>query len=98
MHLVIYLLILSGGYAIGRVSHIAGGQLGERGIHINTPHHWVYGALAIIVGAVFYKHEWTKWLIAFGIGHTISDLNDLLKRRIFFSGAEPEIKKFWGID
>jgi hypothetical protein len=97
MKYIVYLFILFGGYALGRIGHIVGGKLDDRGIRINTPDHWVYGVLAIIVGAVFYKHDWGKWLIAFGIGHAISDLKDMSKLK-FFGGDEPGPKKFWHID
>ena len=92
------ILIAFGRYAAGRIGHILGGQLDKRGVHLKAPHHWAYGILAIILGIVFYRQSWAKWLIAFGIGHTISDLSDMLKDRVFDSSSEPEVKKFWGID
>ena len=100
-HAMIYfwlILALFTGYASGRIGHILGGQLGKRGVHIGTPHHWVYGVVVIMIGAIFFQHEWGKSMIAFGLGHVVSDLNDLFNRRVFDSGAEPEVKKFWGID
>jgi len=87
------------GYVVGRISHIVGGQLGDRGIDVKYwPHHWVFGVLAAIIGVIFYKQDLGKWLVAFGVGHIISDWNDLLKGRVFDTSEEPEIKKFWGID
>ena len=90
MELLVLLGIAFVGYAIGRISHIVGG-------HLNAPHHWIYGILAIIVGAFFFKEDWGKVLIAFGIGHTISDLKDMVDLK-FYGRDEPGPKKFWGID
>ena len=90
MKVLILLLVAFAGYAIGRISHILGG-------HLNTPDHWIYGILAIIVGAFYSEHTWAQLLIAFGIGHTISDLNDMLHLK-FYGPDEVEVKKFWGID
>lgn len=90
MAVVIFLVIAFVGYAVGRVGHIYGG-------HLNTPHHWIYGVLAIIVGAFFHSHSWGVWLIAFGIGHTISDFKDMLALK-FYGPDEPGPKHFWGLD
>lgn len=90
MDFLIIIGIVFAGFAIGRVGHILGG-------HMNTPDHWIYGILAIIVGTFLYKHDWGKWLIAFGIGHTVSDLKDMLNLK-FYGPDKVEVKKFWGID
>ena len=90
MEVILLFVIAFTGYAIGRISHILGG-------HLNAPHHWIYGVLAIIAGAVFYQQTWGQWLIAFGIGHTISDLKDMIELK-FYGRDEPGPKKFWGID
>ena len=90
MHYLVYFLILFGGYAIGRVSHILGG-------HLNAPHHWIYGLLSIVVGAIYYSHTLGIYLIMFGVGHTISDLKDMFELK-FYGRDEPGPKKFWGID
>ena len=90
MEVLIFLIIAFAGFAIGRIGHILGG-------HLNTPDHWIYGVLAIIVGAIFYKHNLGVMLIAFGIGHTVSDLRDMLNLK-FYGPDEVEVKKFWGID
>ena len=79
-----------GGYAIGRISHILGG-------HLYAPHHWIYGVLLIILGVVFHSHELARWALAFGVGHTISDWDDMLALK-FIGRDEPGPKKFWGID
>lgn len=90
MEALAFLAVAFAGFAIGRIGHILGG-------HLNTPDHWIYGVLAIIVGAIFYSHYWGIMLIAFGIGHTISDLKDMLDLK-FYGPDEVEVKKFWGID
>jgi hypothetical protein len=89
-HVIFFLLIAFVGYAIGRIGHVLGG-------HLNTPDHWIYGMLAILVGASFYKHGWAVWLIAFGVGHTFSDLKDMLRLK-FYGPDDTEVRKFWGID
>ena len=90
MEVLIFLIIAFAVFAVGRIGHILGG-------HLNTPDHWIYGVLAIIVGAIFYRHNWGVMLIAFGIGHTVSDLRDMLNLK-FYGPDEVEVKKFWGID
>jgi ABC-type uncharacterized transport system permease subunit len=90
MNIVLLVAIVFGGYAIGRASHVIGG-------HLNTPDHWIYGVLAIIVGAIFYKHHAGQALIAFGIGHTISDAKDMMNLK-FYGPDEPGPRHFWGID
>ncbi len=83
-------MIAFAGFSIGRIGHILGG-------HLNAPDHWIYGILAIIVGSFFHQRSWGIYLIAFGIGHTISDLKDMLNLK-FYGPDEVEVKKFWGID
>jgi hypothetical protein len=90
MKILVFIGIAFLGFAIGRIGHILGG-------HLNTPDHWIYGVLAVIVGAIFHSHVWGIWLIAFGIGHTISDLKDMLHLK-FYGPDEVEVKKFWGVD
>ncbi|HSX18430.1 MAG TPA: hypothetical protein VLE51_03685 [Candidatus Saccharimonadales bacterium] len=90
MRLLVYFLVLFGGYAIGRISHILGG-------HLKAPHHWIYGMMALIVGIIFIHHGLGPYLIAFGIGHTISDLKDMIELK-FYGVDPPGPKKFWGID
>ena len=99
MEIIVLLTITFIGYIVGRVSHIIGGQLGDRGVDVKYwPHHWVFGVLAIIIGALLYEKDFGKWFVAFGVGHIISDLNDLIKGRVFDTSQEPDIKKFWGTD
>ncbi len=90
MNILTFLAIAFIGFAIGRIGHILGG-------HLNTPDHWIYGVLAIIVGIGFHKQTWAQLLIAFGVGHTISDLKDMINLK-FYGPDDIEIKKFWGID
>jgi len=90
MKVLIFLLIVLVSYAIGRVGHVLGGQL-------NTPHHWIYGVIAVIIGIIFRKYDWGKWLIAFGLGMIISDFKDMIDGK-FFGPDTVKVKKFWGID
>lgn len=90
MSVLVFLAVAFIGYVIGRIGHILGG-------HLNTPDHWIYGMLAILVGASFHDHDWGVRLVAFGIGHTISDLKDMFHLK-FYGPDEVKIKKFWGID
>ena len=90
MGIVLLLVVTFVGYAVGRIGHVLGG-------HLNAPDHWIYGILAIIVGAFFYEHYWALLLIGFGAGHAVSDLKDMLSLK-FYGPDEVEVKKFWGID
>lgn len=90
MELVLLTVIAFGGFAIGRIGHILGG-------HLNTPDHWIYGVIAIVIGVFFFHEHLGQWLIAFGAGHTISDLKDMLNLK-FYGPDKVEVKKFWGID
>lgn len=76
------------GFAIGRISDKIGG-------HWNGPHHWVYGLLLFAAGFFF-----TGWpgvfLIGFGAGHFISDLEDFLYGR-FWGVDSPHEWRFWSI-
>lgn len=90
MWFLVLALIIFAGFAIGRIGHILGG-------HLNTPDHWLYGIAAIIIGVVFYSSKWGQAFIAFGIGHTVSDLKDMLNLK-FYGPDKVEVKRFWGID
>ncbi len=67
------------------------------GGHLNTPHHWIYGVIALIVGIIYRNTAWGYYLISFGIGFIISDFKDMIDLK-FFGVDDVEIKKFWGID
>ena len=90
MVVLLFIVMVFAGYAVGRISHILGG-------HLNVPHHWIYGVLLIIVGAIFYQHTLGWLALAFGIGHTISDLDDMMALK-FYGRDEPGPKHFWGTD
>jgi hypothetical protein len=77
-------------YAIGRIGHVLGG-------HLNAPHHWIYGLVAIIVGAIFRDRPWGYYLIVFGLGFVISDFKDMINLK-FYGVDDVAVKKFWGID
>lgn len=87
---LISILLLFAAFTLGRVGHIFGGQL-------KTPHHWIYGAICIIIGVIFYKKNWSVYIISFGLGLLISDFIDFTQLKTF----QPDpagIKVFWGID
>lgn len=90
MRIIIYILIPFSAYAIGRITHILGG-------HLKTPHHWIYGVIAVIVGLVFHQENWAIYLILFGLGFIISDLKDMIELK-FYGVDDVEQKKFWGLD
>ena len=90
MQILIYFLVLLGAYAVGRISHILGG-------HLKAPHHWIYGMLSLILGVVFIHRGLGPYLVAFGIGHTISDLKDMIELK-FYGVDDVKENKFWGID
>ena len=90
MRFFIYFLVLFGAYTIGRIGHILCG-------HLKAPHHWIYGVISLILGIVYHSHVLGIYLIMFGIGHTISDLKDMVELK-FYGVDDVEVKKFWGID
>lgn len=85
-----YILIIFLSYAIGRISHIFGGQL-------KAPHHWIYGVIVLIAGIIFRDKKWGIYLILFGVGFIISDFKDMIELR-FYGVDDVKVKKFWGID
>jgi predicted alpha/beta hydrolase len=90
MKIIIYIAVFFISYSIGRISHILGG-------HLNTPHHWIYGVIALIVGIIFHREKWSIYLILFGIGFIISDFTDMIDLK-FYGVDDVKIKKFWGVD
>ena len=83
------ILVVFISYSIGRVSHIYGG-------HLNTPDHWIYGALMFLPG-LFFSNIYIFLLFSFGLGFIISDLKDFFDLK-FWGPDEDGVKKFWGID
>lgn len=73
------------GYLIGRIGDYFGG-------HVDFFHHWIYGAILIVVG-IFIHYI----IIAAGIGLVISDAKDLMHLRVY-GPDKKTIKRFWGID
>jgi hypothetical protein len=64
-----------------------------------APHHWIYGAILMIVGIFYFKNNLEIWIFSFGAGLFISDLKDFLDLKFF--GADKknkENRKFWHID
>ena len=77
-------------FAIGRIGHIFGGQL-------PTPHHWIYGAICMIIATILYKKKWSAYVFAFGLGLLISDWIDFTHLQTFQPDASgPKI--FWRLD
>lgn len=73
------------------------GRLGDKyGGHINAPHHWIYGLIFIIAGAIYISHWLGMLSLLFGKGHFISDLDDLLHMRIW-GLDKPHEWKFWSV-
>jgi hypothetical protein len=93
-NIIINLIVLFLGYLIGRAGHFF---LGDK---INFFHHWIYGLIILIVGIIFYiffHKPWGIYLIFFGLGVTLSDLNDMSHLKSF-GRDQLRIKKFWGVD
>ena len=67
------------------------------GGHLNVPHHWIYGLILMILGAVFYKHDLGRAAFYFGVGLFVSDFKDFLQLK-FLGADQPGEKKFWRID
>ena len=92
-----YYLLFStfAGYLLGRFGHA----------YLNVwvgnpswaPHHWIYGAILMIVGLIFHNKPWGWLVFAFGIGHFVSDLKDFWELK--FIGPDVEgPTNFWVID
>jgi len=63
------------------------------------PHHWIYGALLMIAGILFFKNNLEIWIFSFGTGLFISDLKDFWNFKFFTpDGKTKETRKFWHID
>jgi hypothetical protein len=78
------------GFAIGRIGDKYLGYVEKLWIFPNL-HHWVWGAVLAILG-----YFWSYYILSFGIGLFISDLNDFLHARI--AGKEPPHQwSFWSI-
>ncbi|MFA5992943.1 MAG: hypothetical protein WC796_04525 [Candidatus Pacearchaeota archaeon] len=80
---------LFAGFSLGRIGDKYGG-------HLNGPHHWIFGIVLVIIGIFYIKDIFGIFLIFFGIGLFISDLNDFLNKR-FWSVDIPHKWKFWSI-
>jgi hypothetical protein len=78
------------GYIIGRIGDYFAG-------HWDFFHHWIYGAILLIVGLIYNENKLLFYLCFFGLGLIISDLDDLLHFR-FYGPDEKKDKRFWGFD
>jgi len=86
---IIGIAVAFAGFAIGRFSDKYGG-------HLNTPHHWIYGLILLILGIYYINQLLGVLSFSFGIGHFISDLDDFLHIRIW-GVDKPHKWKFWSI-
>ncbi|MBT7349371.1 hypothetical protein HN803_01095 [candidate division WWE3 bacterium] len=90
-----WILLALLGYLVGRFGHAyLNVWLGNPAW---APHHWIYGAILIILGIIYWEIPFARYGLAFGVGHFISDLKDFLDLKFFCPDEEGE-KKFWGID
>jgi len=89
-NLIIGLLVFFASYALGRFSHMYFGSL-------NTPHHWIYGVVALVAGLIFFRKKWGAYLILFGLGFILSDFQDMLNLE-FYGVDTVMMKVFWGIN
>ena len=56
-----------------------------------APHHWIYGAMLMVVALFFFKNNLELLIFYFGAGLLISDLKDFLDLK--FIGKDNKIKK-----
>lgn len=91
---ILLLVTASVGYLIGRWSHA---YLNDWTGNPSAPHHWIYGALLIVLGILFRKRRLGQIMFCFGAGLFVSDLIDFYHFRILSPDA-PGPKKFWGFD
>jgi len=87
---VVFPAVVFVGYAVGRAGHILGG-------HTRSPHHWLYGAMMIIIAVLFREASLSSYMALCGVGVFVSDLKDFLDLKIY-GVDEVEVKRFWGID
>jgi hypothetical protein len=91
MEVIIYSILSAFlGYLIGRIGDYFAG-------HWNFFHHWVYGAIMVIVGIIYWANPLFIYLAFFGVGSIISDFEDLLHFRIYGPDVKDR-KKFWAFD
>jgi hypothetical protein len=78
------------GYIVGRIGDYFAG-------HWDFFHHWVYGAILLVIALLFNYNLYLFYLGFFGLGLIISDFDDLLHLRIY--GPDKKISnRFWGFD
>ena len=64
-----------------------------------APHHWIHGAILIIMGNFWFTYSLGLWIIFFGVGLFISDLKDFWNLKLFApDGKTKETRRFWHID
>ncbi len=90
-----YLLLAFVGYLLGRFGHAyLNVWLGNPAW---APHHWIYGVVLMVVGAIFRKESWGWAVFSFGLGLFVSDWVDFTKFKLIGPDAEGP-KRFWGFD
>lgn len=91
MSIFFYIFFAFLGYIVGRTGHKYFNVWLKDPIWI--PHHWIFGLIIVLI-AIWYD---IFWILFFGIGLFISDLNDFFEFQ-FFSKDGLGSKKFWHID
>lgn len=89
------IVIAFGGYVLGRFGHVYLNVWTGNSKYL--PHHWIYGALLIIIGTIYLPASVAQYSLYFGIGLFISDFKDFVALK-FFEPDKEGPKKFWDID
>ncbi len=90
--LIILLNILAAfiSFAVGRLTDKWGG-------HYPTPHHWIYGLVAMVVGFFYLPNFWAILALSAGAAHFISDLKDFLDFKVWSRDKKNKPWRFWSI-
>ena len=63
------------------------------------PHHWIYGAVLIMIGYFFPLAGWGVYAASFGVGVFISDLKDFWHLKFIGKDNKPiNQRKFWDVN
>ena len=97
INIIIFLGVAFVGYLIGRFSDY------YLNFWVNdpawAPHHWIYGALLILINLFFPGSLFWLSMTFFGIGLFISDLKDFLDLKIIGKdNKDKSTRRFWHID
>jgi len=95
---ILYLLVSAFvGYVIGR----AGDYISDTWMNDPAwlPHHWIYGAILIIIAYFFPLAGWSGYIASFGVGVFISDLKDFWHFKFIGKDNKPiNERRFWDIN